>query len=245
MLNGQVAIVTGASRGIGAAIALALAKAGARVVGTATSPAGAEAIAKAFADAGAQGTGRVLDVRDGAACAAFVESVAAESGPVGILVNNAGVTRDNLILRLKTADWDEVLNTNLRGAFSVTRAVVPGMVRQRSGRIISITSVVGQMGNAGQSNYAASKAGLIGMTQSLARELASRSITVNAVAPGYIETDMTGTLAPAQQEALRSIIPLARLGKSEDVAEAVAFLASDAASYITGQVLNVNGGMYM
>ena len=245
MLNGQVAIVTGASRGIGAAIALALAKAGATVVGTATSQAGAQGIAKALADAGAKGAGHVLDVRDGAACATFVEKVATESGPVGILVNNAGVTRDNLLARMKDQEWDEIQATNLKSVFTLSRAVLRGMMKARTGRIVNITSVVGFTGNAGQANYAAAKAGIVGFAKSLAREVGSRNITVNCVAPGFIETDMTKSLAAEQVAKLVENVPLGRLGKVDDVAAAVVFLCSPQASYITGSTLHVNGGMFM
>jgi 3-oxoacyl-[acyl-carrier protein] reductase len=245
MLNGQVAIVTGASRGIGAAIALGLAKAGAKVVGTATSQAGAEGITKAFADAGLAGTGRVLDVRDSASCAAFVDKVGADTGPVAILVNNAGVTRDNLLARMKDEEWDDIQATNLKSVFVLSRAVLRGMMRARAGRIVNITSVVGFTGNAGQANYAAAKAGIVGFSKSLAREIGSRNITVNCVAPGFIETDMTKALAAEQVARLVENVPLGRLGKVDDVAAAVVFLCSPHASYITGSTLHVNGGMFM
>ena len=245
MLNGQVAIVTGASRGIGAAIALGLAKAGATVVGTATTQAGAEVIAKAFADAGLAGTGRVLDVRDSASCNAFVDKVGADTGPVAILVNNAGVTRDNLLARMKDEEWDDIQATNLKSVFVLSRAVLRGMMRARAGRIVNITSVVGFTGNAGQANYAAAKAGIVGFSKSLAREIGSRNITVNCVAPGFIETDMTKALAAAQVAKLVENVPLGRLGKVDDVAAAVVFLCSPQASYITGSTLHVNGGMFM
>ncbi|HTQ78292.1 MAG TPA: 3-oxoacyl-ACP reductase FabG [Burkholderiales bacterium] len=239
MLEGKVALVTGASRGIGRAIAVELAKQGARVVGTATGEAGVKAIATEGLH------GRVLDVRDDAQCDALVAAVQKELGDILILVNNAAVVRDNLALRMKDAEWDEVMQTNLRAAFRLSRAVMRGMMKARWGRIISITSVVGASGNAGQANYAAAKAGLAGMTRSLARELGSRSITVNCVAPGFIDTDMTRVLADEQKSALLSQIPLGRLGRAEEIAAAVAFLASPAAGYVTGAVLHVNGGMYM
>ncbi|HEY5637011.1 MAG TPA: 3-oxoacyl-ACP reductase FabG [Burkholderiales bacterium] len=245
MLDGKVALVTGASRGIGRAIAEALARSGATVIGTATSEAGAGAITTALAGAGMRGAGRVLDVRDPAQCDALVEAVRAEFGDIAILVNNAAVVRDNLALRMKDAEWDDVIETNLRSVFRLSRAVMRGMMKARWGRIISITSVVGAAGNAGQANYAAAKAGVAGMTRSLARELGSRNITVNCVAPGFIDTDMTRALSEAQRSALLEQIPLGRLGAPEDVAATVAFLASPAANYVTGSVLHVNGGMYM
>ena len=244
MLQGKVALVTGASRGIGRAIALRLAASGATVVGTATSEAGAQAIGEALAGAGG-GAGRILDVRDPASCDALIESVQKEFGDVLILVNNAAVVRDNLALRMKDAEWDEVIETNLRSVFRLSRAVMRGMMKARWGRIINITSVVGAAGNPGQANYAAAKAGVAGMARSLARELGSRNITVNCVAPGFIDTDMTRALSQEQRAALLAQIPLGRLGATEDVAAAVAFLASPDAGYITGTVLHVNGGMYM
>ncbi len=242
--EGQIALVTGASRGIGAAIALELAHKGLKVVGTATTDAGAAAIASALAEFDGC-VGRTLDVNDGAAAEALVESVVKEFGGLQVLVNNAGITRDNLAMRLKDADWDSVLDTNLKGVFRMSRAVMKTMMKQRYGRIISITSVVGASGNAGQANYAAAKAGVAGMTRALARELGSRNITVNCVAPGFIETDMTAGLSEEQQKALLAQIPLGHLGKPADIAHAVAFLASPFASYVTGQELHVNGGMYM
>jgi 3-oxoacyl-[acyl-carrier protein] reductase len=245
MLNGQVAIVTGASRGIGEGIARALARAGATVIGTATSEKGAEAISKAIAEAGAKGAGRVLDVRDAAACAAFVEKVQADFGPVAILVNNAGVTRDNLLARMKDEEWDEIQATNLKPVFLLSRAVMRGMMKARAGRIVNVSSVVGFTGNAGQANYAAAKAGMVGFSKSLAREVGSRNITVNCVAPGFIETDMTRALAEEQVKKLVENVPLGRLGRVEDIAEAVLFLCSPAAAYITGATLHVNGGMHM
>ena len=245
MLNGQVALVTGASRGIGEGIALALAKANATVIGTSTSEKGAEGITRAIAEAGGKGEGRVLDVRDAAACAAFVEKAAADFGAVAILVNNAGVTRDNLLARMKDEEWDEIQDTNLKPVFTLSRAVLRGMMKARAGRIVNVTSVVGYTGNAGQANYAAAKAGMVGFSKSLAREVGSRNITVNCVAPGFIDTDMTRTLTGAQREKLIERIPLARLGLPDDVAHAAAFLASREAGYITGATLHVNGGMYM
>ena len=241
--EGQIALVTGASRGIGAAIALELAHKGLQVIGTATTDAGAAAISAALAQFG--GVGRTLDVTDGAAAEALVESLAKEFGGLQVLVNNAGITRDTLAMRMKDSDWDAVLDTNLKGVFRMSRAVMKTMMKQRYGRIISITSVVGASGNAGQANYAAAKAGVAGMTRSLARELGSRNITVNCVAPGFIETDMTAGLSEDQQKALLSQIPLGHLGKPADIAHAVAYLASPFASYVTGQELHVNGGMYM
>jgi len=245
MLTGQVALVTGASRGIGECIALGLAKAGATVVGTSTSEKGADGISRAIAEHGGKGAGRVLDLRDAAACASLGEAIAGEFGAVSILVNNAGVTRDNLLARMKDEDWDEILATNLKAVFVLSRAVLRGMMKARAGRIVNITSVVGYTGNPGQANYAAAKAGMVGFTKSLAREVGSRNITVNCVAPGFIETDMTDVLPEAQKAALLQSIPLNRLGKPEEIAQAVAFLASREAGYITGTELHVNGGMYM
>lgn len=244
-LQGKVALVTGASRGIGRAIAMALAEQSATVIGTATSEAGAQAISEALAAAGSAGAGRVLNVRDTAQCDALIASIAKEFGDIAILVNNAAVVRDNLGLRMKDEEWDEVIETNLRSVFRLSRGVLRGMMKARWGRIISITSVVGAAGNPGQMNYAAAKAGVVGMTKSLAREIGSRNITVNCVAPGFIDTDMTRALSEEQRTALLGQIPLARLGAPEDVAAAVGFLATPAAGYITGTVLHVNGGMYM
>jgi len=240
---GQVALVTGATRGIGAAIAAELAARGVKVIGTATSQEGANRIEAALAPSGGQG--RVLDVTDVAALDALVDAIVAKHGGIQILVNNAGITRDNLTMRLKDDDWDMVIDTNLKAVFRLSRAVVRPMMKQRYGRIINITSVVGAAGNPGQANYAAAKAGLAGMSRALARELGSRNITVNCVAPGFIDTDMTASLPEAQQKALLGQIPLGHLGKPHDIAQAVAFLASPQAAYITGQELHVNGGMYM
>ncbi|MDE3010304.1 MAG: 3-oxoacyl-ACP reductase FabG [Pseudomonadota bacterium] len=244
-LHKQLALVTGASRGIGQAIAVALARAGAVVVGTATSEAGAEAITRHFAGLGLTGRGLRLDVNDAAGVLTAIEDIRAREGAVTILVNNAGITRDGLLMRLKDEDWDAVLDTNLKSVFLLARAVVRDMMKARAGRIISIGSVVGASGNAGQANYAAAKAGMAGFTRALAREVGSRGITVNCVAPGFIDTDMTRALPAAQHEALLGSIPLGRLGSVEDVAQAVCFLASPEAGYITGSTLHVNGGMHM
>ena len=244
-LAGKVALVTGASRGIGHAIALALARESATVIGTSTTESGAQGIGAALESAGFSGAGRVLDVRDSAQCDALLSAVAKDFGDIAILVNNAAVVRDNLGVRMKDAEWDEVIETNLRSVFRLSRGVLRGMMKARWGRIISITSVVGAAGNPGQMNYAAAKAGVVGMSKSLAREIGSRSITVNCVAPGFIDTDMTRALTEEQRAALLGQIPLARLGTPQDVAAAVAFLASPAAGYITGTVLHVNGGMHM
>ena len=241
--EGQVALVTGATRGIGAAIALELAQRGLKVIGTGTSAEGAAKITAALA--ACDGRGCVLDVNDGAAVDALVDEIVKVYGALHVLVNNAGITRDMLAMRLKDADWDAVIDTNLKAVFRLSRAVIRPMMKQRYGRIISITSVVGASGNAGQANYAAAKAGVAGMTRALARELGSRNITVNCVAPGFIETDMTASLPEAQQQALLAQIPLGHLGKPADIAHAVAYLASPQASYITGQELHVNGGMHM
>ncbi|MBX3693275.1 3-oxoacyl-ACP reductase FabG [Dokdonella sp.] len=243
VLGGEVALVTGASRGIGAAIAAALAARGAIVVGTATSEAGAAAIGERLAAQG--GAGRVLDVRDGAAVEALVEDVTKEFGAVTILVNNAGITRDQLLMRMKDDDWQAILDTNLSSVYRASKAVMRGMMKARKGRIISIASVIGSIGNAGQANYAAAKAGIVGFSKSLAREIGSRGVTVNVVAPGFIDTDMTRALPEEQRNALVGQIALQRLGSPEDIAEAVAFLASPAAAYITGETLHVNGGMHM
>jgi 3-oxoacyl-[acyl-carrier protein] reductase len=245
MLNGQVAIVTGASRGIGEAIMQALAGAGATVVGTATGEKGVEAITRRLSEAGNKGAGRVLDVRDAAACIAFVDHVTGEFGAPSILVNNAGATRDNLLARMKDEEWDDVQATNLKSVFLLSRAVMRGMMKARTGRIVNVTSVVGFSGNAGQTNYAAAKAGMVGFSKSLAREVGSRNITVNCVAPGFIETDMTRALAEDQVKRLVENVPLGRLGRVDDIAQAVLFLCSPGAAYITGATLHVNGGMFM
>lgn len=243
-MEGQVALVTGASRGIGAAIALELARKGVKVIGTATSDDGAAKISAALqAHAGCKGVN--LNVNDAAACDVLVDAVVKEHGGVHILVNNAGITRDMLAMRMKDEDWDAVIATNLSAVFRLSRAVIRPMMKQRYGRIVAITSVVGASGNPGQANYAAAKAGVAGMTRALARELGSRNITVNCVAPGFIETDMTASLPEDQQKALLSQIPLGHLGKPADIAHMVAFLASPQAAYVTGQEMHVNGGMFM
>ena len=244
-LQGQVALVTGASRGIGRAIALALGRAGATVVGTATTEVGANGIGEALRTTGIPGRGAVLNVTDSGGVDTLVAAIEKEFGPVSILVNNAGVTQDNLLLRMKDAEWDAVVDTDLKSVFRLSRAVLRGMMKARAGRIISITSVVGSSGNPGQANYAAAKAGVAGLTRALAREIGSRGITVNCVAPGFIDTDMTKALPEAQRSALLSQIPLGRLGQVDDVAAAVVFLASPGAAYVTGTTLHVNGGMYM
>ncbi len=241
--QGQVALVTGASRGIGRAIVMALAGQGMTVIGTATSDAGAAAIGEALAPHG--GSGLRLDVTDGAALDAAIDSIVKQHGGLHVLVNNAGITRDTLSMRMKDDDWDAVLDTNLKAVFRASRAAIKPMMKQRYGRIVNITSVVGASGNPGQANYAAAKAGVAGMTRSLARELGSRGITVNCVAPGFIATDMTHSLPEAQKAALLGQIPVGRLGSAEEIAHAVAFLASPGAGYVTGTELHVNGGMYM
>ncbi|MCB1554272.1 MAG: 3-oxoacyl-ACP reductase FabG [Xanthomonadales bacterium] len=242
-LEGEIALVTGASRGIGAAIADLLAARGARVIGTATSESGAAAIDERLAAAG--GAGRVIDVADGAALEALIDGVNKEFGGLSILVNNAGITRDQLLMRMKDDDWQAILDTNLSSVFRASKAVLRGMMKARHGRIINIASVIGLTGNPGQANYAAAKAGIIGFTKSLAREVGSRGITANVVAPGFIETDMTRALLDAQREAMLGQIALGRFGAPQDIAEAVGFLASKAAGYVTGETLHVNGGMYM
>jgi 3-oxoacyl-[acyl-carrier protein] reductase len=244
-LDGQVAIVTGASRGIGAAIADTLAEAGARVAGTATTQAGADDIARRLSAISAGNAGEVLDVNDPDGAGGLVDKVTAALGTPTILVNNAGITRDQILMRMKEEDWDAVMETNLRSVFRLSKACLRGMMKARNGRIISIASVVGSMGNAGQTNYAAAKAGMMGFTRSLAREIGSRNITVNVVAPGFIDTDMTRALDDSQKEALLKDIPLQRLGEPHDIAASVLFLASPQGGYITGQTLHVNGGMFM
>ncbi len=243
MLNGEIALVTGATRGIGAAIADRLSRDGARVIGTATTPEGAARISDSLAARG--GRGAVLDVVKPDSVAALLEDIEAKEGAIGILCNNAGITRDTLLLRMKEDDWDAVIDTNLASVFRLSKAVLRGMMKVRTGRIVSITSVVGLTGNPGQANYAAAKAGIIGFTKSLAREVGSRGITVNAIAPGFIDTDMTKALAEAQRASLNAQIPLGRLGQPADIAAAVAFLCSADGAYITGETLHVNGGMYM
>lgn len=244
-MQGKVALVTGATRGIGRAIALRLGAQGATVIGTATSEAGAASISAAFAEAGISGRGLVLNVERAEAIDAALAEINAEFGPPLIVVNNAGITRDNLMLRMKEEEWEAVINTNLTAIFRVSKACLKGMTKARWGRIVNISSVVGSMGNGGQANYAAAKAGLEGFGRALAAEIASRNITVNAVAPGFIETDMTQALPEAQREKLLTQVPAGRLGQPEDIAAAVAFLASEEAAYITGTTLHVNGGMYM
>jgi 3-oxoacyl-[acyl-carrier protein] reductase len=244
-LDKQIAIVTGASRGIGRAIALELARQGATVIGTATSESGAAAITEAFNAAGVNGRGAVLNVNDAAAAEALIDGTVKEFHALHVLVNNAGITQDQLAMRMKDDDWDAVIDTNLKSVFRLSRAVLRPMMKARGGRIINITSVVGSAGNPGQVNYAAAKAGVAGMTRALAREIGSRGITVNCVAPGFIDTDMTKALPEEQHTVLKTQIPLGRLGSPEDIAHAVAFLASPQAGYITGTTLHVNGGMYM
>ncbi|MCZ8166149.1 3-oxoacyl-ACP reductase FabG [Silanimonas sp.] len=242
-LNGEIALVTGASRGIGAAIADLLASKGATVIGTATTESGAAAIGERLKPLG--GHGRALDVTDGAAVEALIDAIAKEFGAVGILVNNAGITRDNLLMRMKDEDWNAIIDTNLSSIFRTSKAVMRGMMKARKGRIINIASVIGVTGNAGQANYAAAKAGIIGFSKSMAREIGSRNITVNVVAPGFIETDMTRDLPEEAKAKMLADIALGRLGSPRDIAEAVAFLAGPAAAYITGETLHVNGGMHM
>ena len=245
MLENQIALVTGASRGIGAAILQELGKQGATVIGTATSEQGAEKISSALSHVGVKGIGLALDVNDPAQIEATLKTIAEQFGDITILVNNAGITRDTLLMRMKEEDWDDVVSTNLKSVFRMSQAVLRPMMKARAGRIISISSVVGHMGNAGQTNYAAAKAGMSGFTKSLASEVGSRGITVNCVAPGFIDTDMTRELQEEHRNKLLERIPLGRLGKVEDIAAAVAFLASPAAGYISGETLHINGGMYM
>lgn len=245
MLENRVALITGASRGIGKAVATTLAAAGATVIGTATSEEGANAITAQLQSSGARGRGALLDVRDAARIDALVGEIEREYGAIAILVNNAGITQDNLAIRMKDAEWNAVVDTDLSAVFRMSKAVLRGMMKARWGRIVSITSVVGAAGNPGQANYAAAKAGVAGMTRALAREIGSRGITVNCVAPGFIDTDMTSALPEAQREALLGQIPLGRLGHPEDVAQAVLYLVADSGSYVTGTTIHVNGGMYM
>jgi 3-oxoacyl-[acyl-carrier protein] reductase len=244
MLDGKLVLVTGASRGIGKAIALTLGGAGATIIGTATSESGADNISKVFAEKNISGKGMKLNVTDNEQISDLIKTANEDFGSIDILVNNAGITRDNILLRMKEDEWEDIINTNLSSIYKMSKAVLRGMIKKRSGRIISITSVVGAMGNAGQSNYAAAKAGMIGFTKSLAREVGVRGITVNAIAPGFIETDMTDSLPDEQKEALTAQIPMGRLGTADEVAKAVLFLAGNGGSYITGQTLHVNGGMY-
>ena len=244
MLNEKLVLVTGASRGIGRAIALTLGAAGATVIGTATSDEGAANISKIFTENNILGKGMKLNVTDNEQIADLLKSITEDYSSVDILINNAGITRDNILVRMKEEEWDDIINTNLTSVYKMSKSVLRGMIKKRSGRIISITSVVGAMGNAGQSNYAAAKAGIMGFTKSLAREVGVRGITVNAIAPGFIETDMTDSLLENQKESLVSQIPMGRLGTVNEVAEAVLFLAGDSGSYITAQTLHINGGMY-
>ena len=243
--QGHVALVTGASRGIGQAIAHTLAKQGAKVIGTATTESGAQAITQRFADVGLAGRGVVLNVADQASVDGLLKDIESREGAPSVLINNAGITRDNLLMRMKNDEWDEVINVNLGSIFRLSKAVVRSMMKARKGRIVTIASVVGVMGNAGQTNYAAAKAGIIGFSKSLAREVGSRGITVNVVAPGFIATDMTAQLGDEQRERLVQQVPVGRLGNVDDIAQAVLFLASTNAGYITGETLHVNGGMYM
>jgi len=245
MLDGQIALVTGASRGIGQAVALELGKQGATVVGTATSQAGADNISDYLSQAGIKGAGLALNVKDPAQIEQVLQAIRAQFGEISILVNNAGITRDNLLMRMKEEEWDDIMDTNLKSVFRLSQAVLRAMMKARYGRIISIASVVGTMGNAGQTNYAAAKAAIIGFSKSLAREVGSRNITVNCVAPGFIDTDMTRALSEEQRNDLLGHIPLGRLGTVQDIAASVAFLASPQAGYVTGTTMHVNGGMYM
>ena len=244
MLDGKIVLVTGATRGIGKAIALTLGSSGATVIGTATSEVGAENISKMLVNNQISGKGMKLDVTENEQVSNLVKNIQEDFGSVDILVNNAGITRDNILLRMKEDEWEDIINTNLSSIYKMSKSVLRGMIKKRSGRIISITSVVGAMGNAGQSNYAAAKAGIIGFTKSLAREVGVRGVTVNAIAPGFIETDMTDSLPDEQKEALAGQIPMGRLGTTDEVAQAVLFLSGEGSSYITGQTIHVNGGMY-
>ena len=244
MLTEKLVLVTGASRGIGQAIALTLGNAGATVIGTATSENGAEAISKQFTEHKITGQGMILNVTDDNNIAELMKNINEKYDTVDILINNAGITRDNILMRMKQDEWDEIINTNLASVFKMSKAVLRGMMKKKAGRIISIASVVGSMGNAGQANYAAAKAGIMGFTKSLAREVGSRGITVNTIAPGFIQTDMTDNLPDEQKEALASQIPMGRLGSVEEIAQVVLFLAGDGGSYITAQTIHVNGGMY-
>ncbi len=243
-LIGKIVLVTGASRGIGQAIALTLGAAGATIIGTATSDKGADAISATLKENGVLGVGMALNVTNNDQISEVMKSIADTYGVVDILINNAGITRDNLLMRMKEDEWDDIMNTNLASVYKMSKAVLRGMMKKKAGRIISIASVVGAMGNAGQTNYAAAKAGIMGFTKSLAREVGTRGITVNAVAPGFIETDMTNALPEEQKDALAKQIPMGRLGSVEEIADAVLFLAGDGGSYITAQTLHINGGMY-
>lgn len=245
MLAGKTALITGASRGIGKAIAIAFGNAGAKVAGTATSSAGADSISGYLKEAGLEGAGYTLNVTDAAACQSVLGDIEDQCGSISILVNNAGITRDNLLMRMKEAEWDDIMDTNLKSIFRLSKLVARPMMKSRYGRIINITSVVGFMGNAGQANYAAAKAGVEGFSKSMARELGSRNITVNCVAPGFIDTDMTRALSEEQRDALVGHVPLGRLGLPEEVAAATLFLASEGAAYVTGSTIHVNGGMLM
>ena len=244
MLTDKLVLVTGASRGIGQAIALTLGGAGATVVGTATTNNGANSISKQFKDSNITGQGMILNVTDDKSIVELMSNISNQYGVIDILVNNAGITRDNILMRMRQEEWDEIIDTNLTSVFKMSKAVLRGMLKKKAGRIISITSVVGAMGNSGQANYAAAKAGIMGFTKSLAREVGSRGITVNAVAPGFIQTDMTDALTNEQKEVLASQIPMGRLGSVDEIAQTVLFLAGDGGSYITAQTLHVNGGMY-
>lgn len=244
-LEGEIALVTGASRGIGRAIAETLGKAGATVVGTATSEKGAEAISAYMQEVGIAGKGMVLNVTDPASVDDVIKNTTSEFGGISVLVNNAGITRDNLLMRMKDDEWDDIISTNLSSVFRLSKAVLRGMMKARKGRVISISSVVGAMGNAGQTNYAAAKAGVVGFSKSMAREVGARGITVNVVAPGFIDTDMTKTLSDEHKAMMLSNVPLGRLGESDEIANAVLFLASSMGAYVTGETIHVNGGMYM